>query len=104
MADFAIAPEALQNQLAAALGELAQHVDLALGEVTITVPAARYYEAMKTLRDAPGWQEHTGVGLSGSVTGPWQTIWALDVGYAVRSDIPAARHNVTAGLVVLKLW
>jgi len=54
MADIAIAPEALRDAIAAALGDMAQHVDLALGEVTATVPAARYHEAMKTLRDAPG--------------------------------------------------
>jgi NADH-quinone oxidoreductase subunit C len=54
MADVAIAPEALKMQLAAALGELVQHTDVALGEVTITVPPARYHEAMKALRDAPG--------------------------------------------------
>jgi len=59
---------------------------------------------VKPLRDASGWQNHTGVGLSGSVAGPWETLWALDLGYALQSDIPAARHNFTVGLVVLKLW
>ncbi|MFT4193892.1 NADH-quinone oxidoreductase subunit C [Ottowia sp.] len=54
MADIAIAPEALKDTIAAALGDMVQHVDVALGEVTATVPAARYHEAMKTLRDAPG--------------------------------------------------
>ena len=54
MADIAIAPEALKETIAVVLGDMAQHVDLALGEVTVTVPAARYHEAMKTLRDAPG--------------------------------------------------
>jgi len=62
------------------------------------------YAKVKPLRDADGWQSHTGVGLSGSVAGPWKTLWALDVGYALQSDIPAARHNYTVGLVVLKLW
>ena len=54
MADIAIAPEALRDNIAAALGELAQHIDLALGEVTVTVSAANYHQAMKTLRDAAG--------------------------------------------------
>ena len=50
------------------------------------------------------WQNHTGVGLSGAVTGPWKTYWTLDLGYALRSDIPDVRHDYTAALVVLKLW
>jgi NADH-quinone oxidoreductase subunit C len=54
MADVAIAPEVLRDNLAAALGAQAQHVELARGEVTVTVPAARYREVMRTLRDAPG--------------------------------------------------
>ena len=54
MADIAIAPEALKNNIAAALGELAQHVDLALDEVTVTVVPANYHQVMQTLRDASG--------------------------------------------------
>lgn len=50
------------------------------------------------------WQNHTGVGLSGSVTGPWETYWTLDLGYAVQSDIPAVKHDHTIALIVLKLW
>ena len=37
MADIAISPEALQANIASALGEQAQRVDVALGEVTVTV-------------------------------------------------------------------
>ncbi len=53
MADFAISPEALKDAVAAALGELAQHVSIARGEVTVTVAPARYESIMRTLRDAP---------------------------------------------------
>ena len=42
--------------------------------------------------------------LIASVTGPWKTLWALDAGYAVRSDIPAVEGDYTVALVVLKLW
>ncbi len=50
------------------------------------------------------WQNHTGVGFSGAITGPWQTYWTLDVGYALRSDIPQVQHDYTVALLVLKLW
>ena len=53
MADFAISPEALKDAVAAALGESAQHVSIARGEVTVTVAPARYESVMRTLRDAP---------------------------------------------------
>jgi len=54
MTDIAIAPEVLQETIAAALGERAQRLDVARGEVTVTVAPADYHEAMRTLRDAPG--------------------------------------------------
>ena len=53
MADVAIAPEALKDNVIVVLGDLAQHVVLARGEVTVTVAADHYLQAMKTLRDAP---------------------------------------------------
>ena len=52
MADIAIAPEALKDAIATALGAQAQQVALALGEVTVTVAAEQYHGAMTTLRDA----------------------------------------------------
>jgi hypothetical protein len=56
------------------------------------------------IRTLPGWQDHTGLDVTGSVAGPWKTLWSLDVGYALQSDIPAVRHDATVALVVLKLW
>ena len=56
MANIAIAPETLKERIAAALGAAAQHVSVALGEVTVTVAQAQYHEVMKTLRDAAGCQ------------------------------------------------
>ena len=50
--DTAIAVDALQANLADALGDLAQSVASSRGEVTVTVTAARYLEAMNVLRDA----------------------------------------------------
>jgi NADH-quinone oxidoreductase subunit C len=65
MTDFAIRPEDLQDTLAAALGERAQKITLALGEVTVHVGAAHYSSVMQTLRDAPGCQFEQLVDLAG---------------------------------------
>jgi len=54
MTDFAISPEALQTQIQETLGTKAKSVTVALGEVTVVVPAADYLEAARLLRDAPG--------------------------------------------------
>jgi NADH-quinone oxidoreductase subunit C len=54
MTTYAIHPEVLRDTLAAALGERASSITIALGEVTVHVPAAHYLGAMQTLRDAPG--------------------------------------------------
>ena len=54
MAEIAIAPEALKEAIATALGAQAQQVALALGEVTVTVAADQYHDVMTTLRDAQG--------------------------------------------------
>jgi len=51
---YAVDPQALQNTVAQALGALAKRVELAHGEVTVTVAAADYLRAATTLRDAPG--------------------------------------------------
>jgi len=53
MAEHAISPEILTGVVAGVLGDQALNVDTsARGEVVVTVSAARYHEAMKTLRDA----------------------------------------------------
>ncbi|VTU30224.1 NADH-quinone oxidoreductase subunit C 1 [Variovorax sp. PBS-H4] len=54
MTDFAISPEALHAQITETLGDKAKSVTIALGEVTVVVPAAGYLEAARLLRDAPG--------------------------------------------------
>jgi len=54
MINFAIRPEELQDTLAAALGDRVSSITIALGEVTVNVPATHYLSAMQTLRDAEG--------------------------------------------------
>lgn len=52
MTAVAIRPEELKKNIAAALGAKARQVTLALEEVTVTVAAADYLEAMRILRDS----------------------------------------------------
>ncbi len=47
-------PEVLKETLAALLGERVKSIQVAREEVTVTVDAAQYVDAMQTLRDAPG--------------------------------------------------
>jgi len=61
----AIAPEALRDTLAAALGDKALRFVVRLGEVTVVVSPAHYLEAMRILRDAPGCQFEQLVDLCG---------------------------------------
>lgn len=62
------------------------------------------YAKIKQNKDDLEWQDHTGFGFSGTFAGPWSTIWSLDVGYALNSDIPKVKHDYTLALVVMKLW
>jgi NADH-quinone oxidoreductase subunit C len=50
---FAVDPQALHQTITEALGPLAKRVELALGEVTVTVSAANYLKVAELLRDAP---------------------------------------------------
>ena len=54
MTTFAIRPEELQDTIMAVLGDRIREAHIALGELTVVVPAANYLEAMQLLRDAPG--------------------------------------------------
>jgi NADH-quinone oxidoreductase subunit C len=65
MTDFAIRPEDLQHNLAAALGDRMSRITIALGEVTVHVGAAQYLGVMRTLRDAPGCQFEQLIDLAG---------------------------------------
>ena len=54
MTNFAVHPEALKQTIAATLGDKAQSLTLALGELTLVVRAADYLDVALLLRDAPG--------------------------------------------------
>ena len=65
MADVAIAPEAIRDTIAAALGAKALNVEVALGEVVLTVSPSDYHSAALILRDAPGCQFEQMIDLCG---------------------------------------
>lgn len=53
MTAIAIHPEVLRDVVAAALGDKARSVTVALGDVTVEVSAANYLETMQVLHSAP---------------------------------------------------
>jgi NADH-quinone oxidoreductase subunit C len=65
MTVFAVDPEALKTTIANALGGKAKRISLALGEVTVVVSAADYFEAARILRDAPECQFELLIDLCG---------------------------------------
>lgn len=59
---------------------------------------------VETRDSGDGFQSFTGIGLSGNVVGPWQTIWSLSYGYALASDIPDLEGQQQFFLLILKLF
>ncbi|MDR0275309.1 MAG: NADH-quinone oxidoreductase subunit C [Burkholderiaceae bacterium] len=53
MSEYAVDPQALRETVAGVLGARAQRVEVARGEVTLTVSPDDYLAAMRALRDAP---------------------------------------------------
>jgi hypothetical protein len=48
--------------------------------------------------------DHTGVSVSGNILGPWKTIWQLEYGYALRSDVKEVEGDQELLFIVLKLF
>ena len=65
MTTYAIRPEDLQDTLAAALGDRVSGITIALGEVTVHVPAAHYRSVMQTLQTHQGCQFEQLIDLCG---------------------------------------
>ncbi len=77
MSAIAISPQTISQAVAEALEGRAQNIDTALGEVTLTVAAEDYHEAMKLLCDRPGCQfeqliDLCGVDYSEYSNGRWE--------------------------------
>jgi NADH-quinone oxidoreductase subunit C len=56
MTTFAVDPQVLKDTVAAALGDKVLSLELVRGELTLSVKAGDYLDAMLKLRDAPGCQ------------------------------------------------
>jgi hypothetical protein len=59
---------------------------------------------VETRGSGVGFQSFTGLGLSGNVVGPWQTVWSLSYGYGLASDIPDLEGQQQFFLLILKLF
>lgn len=93
MSAIAIHPEKLRELVAAALGDKARSVTVALDEVTAVVPAAQYYAAMQTLRDAPGCQFEQLVDLCGVDYSAYAEVGAEGARFAVVSHLLSVSLN-----------
>jgi NADH-quinone oxidoreductase subunit C len=65
MTIYSVSPEATQAAVQAALGDKVKQISIALGEVTVQVAPADYWEAALALRDAPGCQFEQLIDLCG---------------------------------------
>lgn len=93
MSAIAIQPEVLRDLVAAALGDQARSVTVALGEVTVEVNAANYLEVMRKLRDAPGCQFEQLMDLCGVDYSAYQETGRDGARFAVVSHLLSVSLN-----------
>jgi len=79
----AVAPEALRDAVASALGAKARAITLALDELTVVVSAADYLGAMQILRDAPGCRFEQLIDLCGVDYSTYRDVGVEGARYAV---------------------
>ena len=93
MTDFAIHPEKLREAVAAALGDKARDIMLALDELTVVVAAADYLEAMQILRDAPQCRFEQLIDLCGVDYSTYREVGTDGLRYAVVSHLLSVSLN-----------
>ncbi|GAD20729.1 NADH-quinone oxidoreductase subunit C [Acidovorax sp. MR-S7] len=93
MTAIAIRPEELRDAVAAALGDKAREITIALDEVTVIVPAAHYLEAMQTLRDAPQCRFEQLIDLCGVDYSAYGNVGTESPRYAVVSHLLSVTLN-----------
>ncbi len=71
---------------------------------TISLKALLESARIENRRLGEGYQSHTGLGLSADFIGPWKTIFAVNVGYALSSDVPELEGETEYLLFVFKLF
>ena len=93
MTSVAVRPEAVRDAIVHALGDAARDVHVLLGEVIAVVPAARYHEAMKLLRDAPACRFEQLVDLCGMDHSTYGDIGTEGARYSVVSHLLSVSLN-----------
>ena len=101
MTDIALHPEQIKLNLAAALGDKAATISVALGEVTVTVSAAHYAAVMRTLRDAPGCQFEQLMDLCGMDFSAYREVGRDGQRYGVVSHLLSVSLNQRVRVVVM---
>ena len=101
MTDIALHPEQTKLNLAEALGDQAADISVALGEVTVTVKAAHYVAAMRTLRDAPGCQFEQLMDLCGMDYSTYREVGQEGPRYGVVSHLLSVSLNQRVRVVVM---
>jgi NADH-quinone oxidoreductase subunit C len=93
MTVFAIRPEEIRDAVAAALGDKARALTIALDEVTLVVAAADYLAAMALLRDAPGCRFDQLVDLCGVDYSAYRDVGTDGPRFAVVSHLLSVELN-----------
>ncbi len=101
MTDIALHPEQIKLNLAAALGDQAADISVALGEVTVTVTAAHYVAAMQILRDAPNCRFEQLVDLCGMDYSAYREVGREGSRYGVVSHLLSVSLNQRVRVVVM---
>ncbi|MEQ6437401.1 NADH-quinone oxidoreductase subunit C [Comamonas sp. w2-DMI] len=101
MTAIAIHPEKLRDVVAAALGEKARSVTLALDEVTVEVSADKYLDVMQTLRNAPDCKFEMLVDLCGVDYSTYAEVGREGARFAVVSHLMSLTLNQRVRVRVL---
>jgi NADH-quinone oxidoreductase subunit C len=117
MSDFAINPLVLKENIAAALGDKAAKITVALGEVTVEVAAENYLQAAQILRDAPAcrfeqmmdlcgldYSDYKGVGREGSRFCVALHLLSVSLNQRVRLKVFAVDDDMPVLPSVNELW
>jgi len=101
MTDFALHPEQIKLNLAAALGDKAQDISVALGEVTVLTRAKDYLSTMQILRDAPTCRFEQLVDLCGMDYSTYRDVGQDGPRFGVVSHLLSVSLNQRVRVVVM---
>ena len=101
MTDFALHPEQIKLNLAAALGDKAQDISVALGEVTVVIRAKDYLSTMQILRDAPTCRFEQLVDLCGMDYSTYRDVGQDGPRFGVVSHLLSVSLNQRVRVVVM---